>query len=141
MVTQPDNVAVFKQVTLLPVEVSSTEQDPDALDLNEQWKKLATDELQSLLASKNIEVSSHGPATVGCRIEIVYGNGALRYFIGFGAGAGHIQVRVELKDSDGTVRYATASKADLAMGLGGGDMSHVAQNAIQKAVKEFGNRL
>src|SRR6266487_2619412 len=80
MVTQPDNVAVFKQVTLLPVEISSTEQNPDALALNEQWKKLAADELQSLLASKSIEVSSHGPATVGCRIEIVYGNGALRYF-------------------------------------------------------------
>ena len=141
VVTQPNNLVMFKQVTLLPVEVSSGEQSPDALAVNEKWKKWAMDELQSLMATKNIEVSSNSQATVACRIEIVYGNRALRYFIGFGAGAGHIQVDITLKDSNGIVRYATNSKADLAVGVVGGDMSQVVQDTIETAVKEFGSKL
>jgi hypothetical protein len=121
--------------------VVSKEQNPDALSLNAQWKTMATDELQSLLVSKNIAASSNGQATVGCRIEVAYGNRALRYFVGFGAGAGHMRVTIELKDSTGTVRYAANSEADLAIGAFGGDMSQVARKTIQAAVKEFAAHL
>lgn len=141
VITPPDNLAVLKQVTLLPVEVMSKEQNPDALSLNAQWKTMAADELQSLLVSKNLAVSSNGQATVGCRIEVTYGNRAVRYFVGFGAGAGHMRVTIELKDSMGTVRYAANSEADLAVGLFGGDMAQVARKTIQAAVKEFAAQL
>lgn len=137
VITPPDNIVVLKQVTLLPVEVVSQEQNPDALSLNAQWKTMATDELQSLLVSKNIAASSNGQATVGCRIEVTYGNRALRYFVGFGAGAGHMRVIIELKDTMGAVRYAANSEADLSIGGFGGDMSQVARKTIEAAVKEL----
>ena len=102
---------------------------------------MAIEELQSFFANKKIAVASDAPATVLCRIEVTYGNRALRYFVGFGAGAGHIQVTVELQDKTGRILYATDSKADLAVGVFGGDMAQVVRNTIQAAVKEFGSRL
>lgn len=139
--TQPQNIPVLKQVKLLSVEVSSKEQNADALSLNDQWKKIATDELQTMLDAKNIIATNNSDTTVGCSIDVVYGNRALRYFVGFGAGSGHMRVTIELKDKHGTVLYAANSDADLAMGGFGGDMSKVARKTIVEAVKEFGARL
>ena len=139
--TPPQNIPTLKQVKILSVEVNSEEDSADALSLNEQWKKLATDELQTLLASKSIMVMDDCDLTVGCRIDVAYGNRALRYIVGFGAGKGHMSVIVELKDKHGSVLYATNSEADLAMGAFGGDMSQVAKNTIVEAIKEFGARL
>lgn len=141
VMTQPVRIGELKPVTQHPVTVSSKEQTPEALSLNEQWKKMAAEELQSLLVSKNIASSSNGQATVECSIDVVYGNRALRYWVGFGAGSGHIHVTIELKDNSGTVRYATKSDADLSVGVFGGDMSGAVRKTIRAAVKEFGSRL
>ena len=138
---QPSGIDGIKAVTLIPVEVTSKEQNADAQSLNAQWKKMAEEELQSLFASKKISTSSNSQATVVCRINVVYGNRALRYWVGFGAGSGSLTVVIELKDKNGNVQYATESKADLAVGALGGDMSDVARKAIQTAVKEFGSKL
>lgn len=141
VVTKPENVAVFKQLTVLPVQVTSKEQNADALALNEEWKRFTEGELQSLLTRKNISASSNGDADVACNIDIKYGNRALRYFVGFGAGAGQIAILIELKDKTGNVRYRTRTDSDLAMGGFGGDMSQVVRNAIRAAAKEFVSRL
>ena len=139
--TQPQSIPALKQAKLLSVEVSSKEQNPEALSLNDQWKKIATDELQTLLDTKNIIATNNSDTTFGCKIDLVYGNRALRYIVGFGAGAGHMRVTIELKDKHGAVLYATNSEADLAIGVFGGDMSEVARKTIVAAVKEFGARL
>lgn len=136
----PEGFEVVKVATIAPIEVISKEQNPDALALNAQWKKMAGEELQSLLANKKIATAKNAQAIIVCRINAVYGNRALRW-VAFGAGAGSVEVKIELQDKDGNVRYATASKADLSMGVFGGDMSKVAREAIQTAVKEFGSRL
>lgn len=138
---QPSGIDGIRAVTIAPVEVVSKEQNADALSLNAQWKKMAEDELQSLFASKKISISPNSQGTVVCRINVVYGNRALRYWVGFGAGSGSLTVTLELKDKTGNVQYATESKADLAVGAFGGDMSNVAGKAIQTAVKEFGSKL
>jgi len=139
--TSPQNISALKQVTLLPVDVSSKEQTPDALSLNDQWKSVATVELQTLLNTKKITATSNSDTTLGCRIDVVYGNRALRYFVGLGAGSGHMRVAIELKDKNGTVLYATDSKSTLAGGFFGGDMSRVARKTIVEAVRKFGVRL
>jgi hypothetical protein len=138
---QPNGIDGIRAVTIAPVEVVSKEQNVDALSLNTQWKKMAEDELQTLFASKKISTSPNSQSTVVCRINVVYGNRALRYWVGFGAGSGSLTVTLELKDKNGNVQYATESKADLAVGAFGGDMSDVARKAIQTAVKEFGSKL
>jgi hypothetical protein len=141
VITQPDNIGVFKEVTLIPPEVTSEKQDADTLAKNEELKKIANDELRSLLESKNIVLSDNRKASVECHIEVTYGNRALRYLVGFGAGAGHIRVRIEMKDDGGVTRYATSSEAELAVGVFGGDMIGVAREAIKKGVTDFGSRL
>ena len=138
---QPSGIDRIMAATIAPVEVVSKEQNADALSLNAQWKKMAEDELQSLFVSKKIAFSPESQATVVCRISVVYGNRALRYWVGFGAGSGSITVALELKDKNGDVQYATESKAHLAVGSFGGDMSDVARKAIQTAVNEFGSKL
>jgi hypothetical protein len=137
----PSGIDGIKAVTLARVEVTSHEQHDDAISLNLQWEKLARDELQSLFASKKISTSPDSPAIVMCRIHVIYGSRAARYWAGFGAGKGTITVTVELKDKSGNVQYATESKAELSVGAFGGDMADVARNTIQAAVKEFGSRL
>lgn len=139
--TPRDSSVVVKEVTLLPVRVDSKEQNADALALNEQWKTMAAEELQTMMASKSIARSNDSEATVACHIDVEYGNRALRYLVGFGAGAGHMKVSIELKDKSGKVLYASNSKADLAMGMFGGDMKQVANDAITAAVKQFGAQL
>jgi hypothetical protein len=141
ILVQPENIPMIKQVKPLSVEVSSKEQSADALSLNDQLKKIATDELQSLLDDKNITVSNNSNTTVDCRIDVVYGSRAMRYLVGFGAGTGHINMTIELKGKNGAVLYSTTSDADLAMGLFGGDMSQVAQKTIEEAVEKFGSQL
>lgn len=142
LMVKPDSEVVVKEVTLLPVDLStSDEQAPALLELQNELKKQAEDELQALLTSKNIAVSNKQNLTVGCHIEMAYGNRALRYFVGFGAGSGGVRVTIELKDEGGVIRYATDTKADLSVGAFGGNMKEVARKAIHAAVKEFGSRL
>ncbi len=139
--TQPDELVIIKQVSSVSVKVTSEEQDQDLLELNEQWKNMATDELRSMLSAKRIASSDDGDVIVECLIEVVYGSRALRYFVGFGAGTGHFRVAIELKDREGKVRYSTLSEADLSVGAFGGSMDKVAKKSIKAAVKEFGSRL
>lgn len=139
--TPPNSVVGLKLAVISPVAVTSKEQNADALALNDEAKKLAAEELQSMLASKGIAGGVEGDVLVTCAIDITYGNKALRYFVGFGAGAGHIKVRLTLKDASGSVRYATLTESDLAIGAFGGDMKKVMREAIRAAVKEVGSRL
>ncbi len=139
--TPPSGIDGIRMVTIAPVEVESKEQNANALALNAKWKDMARYELRSMLADKQISTSPDSQETVVCHIRVVYGNRALRYWVGFGAGSGSLTVTIELKDQNGNVQYATQSKADLAMGAYGGDMSNVARKTIRTAVREFGSKL
>ena len=135
--TPASNLTAVKQVALRPVQVSSAEQNADAAALNEEFRQMALSELQSLMASKGIVTSPTADSKVGCNIDVTYGNRALRYFVGFGAGAGHVKIHTEMTDGSGAVRYATNTEADLAVGGFGGDMSSVVRDAVRDAMKEF----
>lgn len=128
----------YQQATIQPIIVSSTDKKAEVLALHEEWKKLAEDKLRQLLAQKKITETDNAKASIVCHIEAEYGNRALRYFVGFGAGAGHVTVTIEMKDPDGKVLYSGSSKADLAIGVFGGDMKATAKKAIEAAVTEFG---
>jgi len=130
-----------QSATIAPVEVKSREDDADSLALNQQWAKAATEELQKLMAEKRIAERDAAGASIVCQIAVVYGSRALRYFVGFGAGAGSVSIDIELKDAQGATLYAAKSTADLKVGLFGGDMSQISRDAIAKAVRDFGARL
>lgn len=140
VVTEPTSaVTGLKKIGVAPVTVTSKEQNPDARQFNDQWKRMAADEIQSMLSAKGARGSGGG--TVECKIHVVYGSRALRYFIGFGAGSGAVEIDLALKDAGGRVVYATRSEADLGGGGFGGDMPATVRKAIAGAVKDFGSRL
>jgi hypothetical protein len=141
VITDSPNIPKLKEVELLTVEVNSKEQTSEALSKNNQLKEIATEEIQALLNAKNIIAVTDSDTTINCHIDIVYGSRALRYFVGFGAGSGHISVTVELKNNDGNVLYATNSEADLSIGVFGGDFTEVAGKTIVEAINEFGSQL
>lgn len=143
IVQQPENISPvnLQEVTLAPVQVTSKEDDTESRSMNEQWAKMAKDKLESLLVNKKIAEKSGANATIVCRIDLTYGSRALRYWVGMGAGTGRVDITIELRNTTGEVRYATNSRANLGIGVFGGDMSQVIENAIQKAVTDFGARL
>jgi hypothetical protein len=141
VLTEPADIVGFKQVSVAPIQVTSTEQNPDAFALNEQWRRIAQSELVNALNAKGIATSLPPHASVDCAINVTYGSRALRYFVGFGAGSGHVRVAITLRDLNGTVRYATVSEADLGGGAFGGNMAPVAEAAVRAAIQEFVSRL
>lgn len=137
VVTQPQSTLILEQIKLLPVKVNSKEQNPDALSLNDQWKELVSSELQTILDAKRILITGDSNTTLECRIDVVYGNQALRYFVGFGAGSGHVSMSLKMKDKFGAVLYATNTEADLSIGVFGGSMQQLVRKTINDALKEF----
>jgi hypothetical protein len=125
-------------VNIAPIEVSSKEQNADAQRIDADLKTDMESKLKEMLASKNIAVSHHARDTIVTHIHVVYGNRALRFWVGFGAGSGSVTVDVALKNPQGRTIYATESKADLSIGL---DMAKVSKDAIAHAVEEFGEKL
>ena len=136
---QPGDLGKLKQVAVGSVVVASKEDNPDARDLNRQWQLSLTDSLQTLLRDKGR--AGKGKARVEARVDIVYGSQALRYWVGFGAGAGSIKIVLQLKDAGGNVVYATRSESDLGAGWFGGDMKETIRKTINGAVQDFGSRL
>jgi hypothetical protein len=139
---QPNGAVQLKQVTLFPTALKSSDQKPEVLALNEEWKRLADDELRRMLEAKKIIQVDHGPASVICHLEVVYGNRMLRYFSDLSTGGvGHVFATIELKDNAGSVRYSTRSEAGLEGGIFGGSVNDVVRKTIRAAVKDFGSRL
>jgi hypothetical protein len=141
LVKQPDHLTMPQSVSVAKVEFTAEDADQDDLPNNEKIKKAAADEILALLAQKKIAVAADAHPTIACRIKMTYGSRALRYWVGFGAGKGSIDVDLEMKDEKGTILYATNAKADLAIGAFGGDMTDVAVKAVKDAVADFGTRI
>lgn len=142
VVTPPTSELVgFKRLTLVPVEVSSTETNEDATALNDKWRKMAAEKLTASLDKRGIALGGESQGVVECKIDVRYGSRALRYFVGFGAGKGSIRVVISLRDPNGGQRYSVQAKADLAVGAFGGSMSSVASDTIDSAVADFVSRL
>ena len=135
------SAANAKALELAPIQVSSREQTADAQNYNREWEKLAQEELQGMMQDKGITNSTNGEGSIECKIKIVYGNKALRYFVGYGAGSGSVEVTLALRDNAGNVQYATTTNSKLAMGAWGGDMKATAQKTIQAAIDDFSQRL
>jgi hypothetical protein len=128
-------VTRLKQVTLLPVQVTSKELDIEALTLNTQWQGIATDQLRALLSKKNIGVSDYAPSTVGGRIDMSYGDRTLRNVAG--TAAGHIRVTIQHKDKLGKLLQSADAEADFA----GSDAARIVRETIQSAVNQLGAKL
>ncbi len=69
-------------------------------------------------------------------VNVMYGNRALRWVVGFGAGKGGVDSTLTVKDAKtGEVKYRGHGDSDLSVGITGGDMGDVLEKNIRKLLK------
>lgn len=145
---EPINLSGYNFIYVAPAKVSSKEQTEQAKTLNAKWVLLAKETVTRTLKKNRKYTISERPAqlqnslTLDTTIDIVYGSRALRYKVGFGAGAGSCTVRLTLKDSSsGEVKYEVENKTDLSVGLWGGSMDKLIKKNIKGVVKQLGRQI
>lgn len=70
-------------------------------------------------------------------VNVQYGNRALRWAVGFGAGKGGVYSVLTVKDSTGEIKYKAQADSDLSMGGAGGDIGAVLEKNIKKLIKQY----
>lgn len=141
----PEAGSSYKNIQVADVVVTSNEKGQKYDDLNTKFASSAKEIFINSLKDKGIYDIAKGSSTdvftLESKIDLDYGNRALRYWIGFGAGAGHCVTIMELKDSSGNVKIKTKTKSDLAMGAFGGSMDKTINRNVKIAIEKFVDQL
>jgi len=85
-----------------------------------------------------LESNSNGTLSLKLDIDINYGNKALRYFVGYGAGKGTIHSDLKVIDkATGKIKFHADSKSELKIGAFGGDMKKVIKKNIDILLNKY----
>ncbi|WP_444907128.1 hypothetical protein ACJJIR_01875 [Microbulbifer sp. SSSA008] len=75
---------------------------------------------------------------VNLDVKVQYGNRALRWAVGFGAGKGGVDSVLTVKDSEtGDVKYKAHADSDLSVGGAGGDIGAVLKKNIKALIDQY----
>ena len=84
------------------------------------------------------EETSGNILVVNLDVNVQYGNRALRWAVGFGAGKGGVSSVLTAKDFDtGEIKFRANADSDLAMGGAGGDIGNVLASNVEKLLIQF----
>jgi uncharacterized lipoprotein YajG len=130
--------AVIGAVTVASQE-EAAKSNPELQKKLAEWQVYAREQLREGLASRGYQVVEAGAAPAGALVwdldaDVQYGNRALRYFVGFGAGKGHVRTTLVVRDAAKQEKYRAGADSDLAMNVFGGDMGKVLRTNITKLV-------
>jgi len=140
--------ASLRQVQLGTVSVVCTDKNAATnAPLQEKlrgWQQLADQQLRATLAASSTQLVQPS-ATDGTRVpvlsltsEVRYGNRALRWAVGFGAGAGGVNSRLVATDqSTGTTIFQASAESDLAIGAAGGDVDKVFRQNLDELLQKY----
>lgn len=138
------DISNYNKIYVVDPDVSSKEQEEKHIASNAEYTQFARDTMINALKEKGtfslLESLSSSPDSlaVETKIDLRYGNRAMRYMVGFGAGSGSIVCNLKLKDiSSGEIKLEMESHSTLAVGAFGGSMGAVIEANIKKAVDEF----
>jgi len=109
-----------------------------------EWENFARQELvfytqniQSQLMGKH-SAGEERVLTVSLDVDITYGNRALRYWAGFGAGKGGVDSVLTINDSqDQTEKFRAVADSDLSVGAFGGDIGKVFRKNIEGLLQQY----
>lgn len=109
-----------------------------------EWEVFARGELENYVNDSHYQLISQPPAItekaliVNLDIDLTYGNQALRYWVGFGAGKGGVSSVLTATDNEtGDEKFRAAAESDLVMGGFGGDMAEVLKQNIRELVDQY----
>jgi len=166
--TQADDLNRYRNAYIADVVVRSTENSANAQAENREVEQFARAELQRIIeasryrylparptstavtdAGKELGADNGAPVSdelaktlaVSLSMDITWGNRALRYLVGFGAGHGRISSTLTVKDgATGAVKYRASKDSALAMGLFGGSMEPIVRENIAGLLAEYPGR-
>src|SRR5262245_12835032 len=102
------------------------------------WETEARSRLLQALTTKGYHVVTDAPAQGSTTliwnldVEVQYGNRAMRYLVGFGAGKGSVHSTLVVDDDAKSERYSAGVDSDLDIGAFGGDIGQVLHANLDK---------
>lgn len=138
----------YDKVFISEVKVHSQEaaaQDNAELQSKmDEWEVFARGELENYVNDSHYQLISQPQAItkkaliINLDIDLTYGNQALRYWVGFGAGKGGVHSVLTATDSEtGDEKFRALAESDLVMGGFGGDMEAVLKQNIRELVDQY----
>ena len=138
----------YDDVFISTVRVHSEE---DGANQNEElqaemreWSVFARGVLEGYVNDSHYQLLSQPPAStdkaliLNVDIEMTYGNRALRYWAGFGAGKGSVDSVLTATDNlTEASKFQAVANSDLSMGAFGGDMEAVLMKNVEALVDQY----
>ena len=110
----------------------------------EEWQRFARSEIEQYVRGSSFQLVNQLPSDpertliINTDINVAYGNRALRYFVGFGAGKGGVDSTLVIVDAKtGAEKFKAVAESDLAIGGFGGDMGAVLRKNIRKLTDQI----
>jgi hypothetical protein len=108
------------------------------------WEEFSRNELEGYVNRsqyklvKSLENVSGQTLIVDLDVNVQYGNRALRWAVGFGAGKGGVDSTLTVKDArTGEVKFQAEADSDLSMGGAGGDIGEVLEDNIRELIEQL----
>jgi len=109
-----------------------------------EWEVFARRELENYINASHYQLAKQDQPenplllSVDLDIKVAYGNRALRYWVGFGAGSGSVDSTMVVTDSKtGQEKFRAVAESDLSVGGFGGDMEAVLKSNIKELVDQY----
>lgn len=131
--------AYVGRVTVTSQEAAA-KTNPELLQKMRDWEAFARSHLQEGLATRGYQVVTEAPTqssatlTWNLDVDVQYGSRAKRYWVGFGAGKGHVRSTIVAADGANQEKFRSGADSDLAIGAFGGDIGRVLRSNIDKLV-------
>jgi len=145
---QSSNMETYKNVIIENVKVYSNETAAKKnIALQEKlkkWELYSRTQLENHINSskytllKSVSEDAEETLLLDLDVNVRYGNQALRWVIGFGAGKGGVDSVLTLKDAkNDEIKYKAHADSDLSMGPAGGSIESVLKENINELIKQY----
>ena len=106
------------------------------------WESYSRGQIESYINAskftlvKSLDDTKSDTLLIDLDVNVKYGNRALRWAVGFGAGGGGVDSTLTVKDAKtGEVKYRGHADSDLSVGIAGGDIGDVLEKNIRELMK------
>ncbi|WP_226647755.1 hypothetical protein [Microbulbifer variabilis] len=138
----------YKNIQIEDVRVYSKERSAKNNSILQEklkgWEVYSREKLEEYARESNYQIVKSSSEAEGktllvdLDVNVQYGNRALRWAIGFGAGKGGVESVLTVKDSEtGIIKFKAHADSDLSMGGAGGDIEAVLKKNIKALIDQY----
>lgn len=133
------NISIQK-VKVYSEEANAKNNEPLQVKLK-NWERFSRTELEGYVEKSKyqlVDAIDDETLLVDLDVNVEYGNRALRWAVGFGAGKGGVDSIITVKDSrSGEIKYQASAESELTMGAAGGDIEETLKENIKKLIDAY----